>query len=726
MKAPALAVGAWRFAGERTRTRAIAVGLVLVVVTLYARALGFGFVNYDDPLYVTENRWVTGGLTGEAVRWAFAIHGPSMWVPLTWLSHQAVCTLVGLQPALHHGLNILLHAGNAVLAFLAFQGLTGVCWRPALVGLLLAVHPLHVESVAWVTERKDVLALAGVLAALYWYGDYARAPSRAGWCKVTGALLLALLAKPLAVTLPCVLLLLDYWPLRRFAWIKADAGGTPAWRTTVRMAWPCVREKLPWLAAALVASWLTVLCQQSIQAIGSWNMFPPGMRLLNAVSSYGAYLTKAVWPTKLAAFYPYPSEISWLAVAWGGILLGAGTWRAIRHAVDFPWALVGWLWFLGTFVPMIGLIQAGGAARADRYAYLPHLGLYVIVAWGLGAWVVHRPTWRPAILAGLFILVGVWGTLAWRQVGVWRDSETLFLHVLDATGPNHLAYNNLGIAAREQRRNARAEELFRQAVTAKPEYSQGWNNLGIEQAEKGSMLESRQSFARAIEYDPNNAHAWLNLGRTWLTTGDPARAEEYFRRALALNDEIPMAHFQLGLTRRAAGDLRGAAEALRRAVALQPSQEIRQTQDAVLAELAGTGNAVTPRASPDTHGSEPAVSSWRAANAAAAAGDTTAQQSNLEAALVAQPDFRPALMDLGQFWRERGNPTKSAEYLLAALRVQSTPEVHNELGVLYREIGDQATAARAFREALRLRPNWDVAAENLRRAEAALAGRKAK
>jgi len=726
MKAPAFAMGAWRLAGERALTRAVAAGLVLVVVALYARALGFGFVNYDDPLYVTENRWVTGGLTGEAVRWAFGIHGPSMWVPLTWLSHQAVYTLVGLQPAWHHGVNILLHAGNAVLAFLAFRRLTGAFWRPTLVGLLLAVHPLHVESVAWVTERKDVLALAGVLAALYWYSDYARSPSRAGWFKVTGAILLALMAKPLAVTLPCVLLLLDYWPLRRFAWMTREPGGAPAWMTTARMAWPCVREKLPWLAAALVASWLTVLCQQSIHAIGSSDVFPPAMRLLNAVSSYGLYLTKAAWPTELAAFYPYPSEISWLAVGWGGLLLGAGTWWAIRHAIDAPWVLVGWLWFLGTFVPMIGLVQAGGAARADRYAYLPHLGLYVLVAWGLGAWVVHRPNWRPAILAGLFMVVGLWGTLAWRQVGVWRDSETLFLHVLDATGPNHLAYNNLGIVAREQGRNARAEELFRQSVTVKPEYSQGWNNLGIEQAEKGSFDEGRQSFARAIENDPNNAHAWLNLGRTWLTTGEPARAEEHFRRALALNDEIPMAHFQLGLTRRAAGDLQGAAEALRRAVELLPSPEIRQVQAEVLAELAGTGNSVTPPASPDARGSEAAASSWQAANAAAAAGDTAAQQSNLEAALVAQPDFRPALMDLGRFWRERGDATKSAQYLLAALRVQSTPEVHNELGVLYGTIGDHATAARAFREALQLQPNWEVAAENLRRAEAALAGRKAK
>lgn len=726
MKAPAFMVAARRIAGERAPTRVIAVSLAGVVVILYARALGFGFVNYDDPRYVTENPWVTGGLTWSTVRWAFAIHGPSMWVPLTWLSHQAMCTLVGVQPALHHGLNILLHAGNAVLAFLAFKRLTGACWRPALVGLLLALHPLHVESVAWVTERKDVLALAGVLAALYWYADYGRAPSRAGWWKVTAAFVFAIMAKPLAVTLPCLLLLLDYWPLRRLIWMVRGAEGAPAWRATARAAWPCVREKLPWLAGALLASWLTLLCQESIHAIGSLTTFPPGVRLLNAIASYGLYLTKALWPTNLAVFYPYSAQISWLVVGWGGVLLGVGTLWALRQAVKAPWALVGWLWFIGAFAPMIGLVQAGSAARADRYAYLPHIGLYVLVAWGLGAWVEHRPSWKQPILAGLFVVVGVWGTLAWRQVGVWRDSETLFLHALEATGPNYLAYNNLGIVAREQRRNARAEELFLQAVTLKPDYSQGWNNVGIEQAEKGRVVEGRQSFARAIACDPNNAQAWLNLGRTWLTAGDPARAEGYFRKAVALDGELPMAHLQLGLTRRAAGDLPGAGEALRRAVALQPSPENRQVQAEVMAELARATNAVKPQAPLDGRGSELENSSGRAAPAAVTAGDSVARQGHLEAALAADPGSYSTLMDLGRYWRGRGDYTKAAQFLLAALQIKPTPEVHNELGVLYGEIGDHATAGRAFREALRLRPDWEVAAENLRRAEAALAGHHAK
>lgn len=718
MKAWNLIARFWGAVWERAPARVIAAGLGAVVIALYARALGFGFVNYDDPRYVTENPWVTGGFTGEAVRWAFGIHGPSMWVPLTWLSHQAVCTLVGLQPALHHGVNILLHAANAILAFLAFRRLTGAFWRPALVGLLLALHPLHVESVAWVTERKDVLALAGVLLTLYWYADYARAPSRAGWGKVTGALVLAIMAKPLAVTLPLLLLLLDYWPLRRLTGREPEAGRAPTGWPTARAAWPCLREKLPWLAGALFASWLTVLCQQSIHAIGSWTHFPPGMRVLNALSSYGLYLTKAVWPTNLAVFYPYPAEIAWSAAGWGVVLLGVGSWWVLRHAVKAPWAPVGWLWFLGAFVPMIGLVQAGAAARADRYTYLPHLGLYLLVAWGLEALVVRRPAWKPAILTGLCLVVSVWGALAWRQVGVWRDSEALFQHALRATGPSYLAYNNLGIVARERGRKDQAEALFRQAIAAKPNYAQGWNNLGIEQAETGRLSEAQESFARAIEYDPNNAAAWLNLGRSWLTTGDPVRAEGYFRKAVALDGELPMAHFHLGLTRRAAGDLPGAAEALRQAAALQPSQEIRQVQAEVMAELAGSETGGRPQA--------PAVSSPRAAPAAAGAVDPLARQHDLEAALAAQPDSYPVLMALGVFWREQRNPTKSAEYLLAALRVTSTPEVHNELGILYGEIGDSATAARAFREALRLRPGWAVAAENLRRAEAASSARKAK
>lgn len=700
----------------RPSQRVISGVLAAFAALLYARSMGFGFVNYDDPLYVTENPWVTGGFTPEAVQWAFTIHGPSMWVPLTWLSHQAVCTLVGLDPALHHAVNVALHALNAALVFLAFHRLTGAVWRPALAAMLFAVHPLHVESVAWVTERKDVLALAGVLLTLLAYERYARARSLKNYALVTGAFLLAIMAKPLAVTVPALLLVLDFWPLQRVGE-----------RVTWRAAWPLLREKLPLLAISAFASWLTLLCQFSIHAVGSLEAFPLSRRIANAVLGYGTYLGHLAWPVDLAVFYPYPHELPWGAVAVSALVLAALTALAVRFARTAPWVLVGWCWFLGTFVPMIGLVQAGSAGLADRYAYFPALGLYVALAWSAGALAERFPFRRSWIVGTLAVLAVGWAGLTWRQVGFWRDSETLFRHALVVTGPNHLASNNLGIAARASGRQAEAEEHFRAALAADPNYYEAVNNLGIQRAEAGDYLAAHPLFERAIALKPYEPRAWVNLGRAWLTSGQPARAANCFREALARDPGLMIAHFHLGLAHQALGQLRDAAEEFRRTLLLNPAfLDAWRAQAAVMAGLGGVAEsaeawrraaALAPR-DPDLQ--------ITAGLAALKAGDSAAAERLFNAALAARPNYAPALQQIGRLWQSRHRPTEAAQAFLAAVNAApANASLHHDLGLLYGELGDHATAARAFREAVRLQPDWEAARQNLARAEAALAARPA-
>lgn len=704
----------------RAAVRAVAFGLAAVAVGLYARTLGYGFVNYDDPLYVTENPWVTGGLSWAAVKWAFAIHGPSMWVPLTWLSHQAVCTFAGLDPLPHHAVNVALHALNTALFFLVLHRFTHALWRPAFAALLLAVHPLHVESVAWVTERKDVLALAAVLLTLLAYESYTRAPTWRRYLAVTGALALALMAKPLAVTLPPLLLLLDYWPAQRLGFARRPDGRF-SFAATLRGLWPLVREKLPWFVLAAVASYLTLLCQWSIHAVGSLEAFPLHRRVLNALLSYGTYLGQGLWPAELAVFYPYPRTFAWGAIAAAAVALAGLTYLAARHARRAPWAPVGWLWFLGTFVPMIGLVQAGAAARADRYAYFPFLGLYLLVAWGLGAAVRRRPDFRRAILAGAGIWVLLLTVMAWRQIGVWADSTRLFERALAVTGPSALAYNNLGMVARQAGRAEEAAARFDAAVALDPNYFEALNNSAIQRAERGDSAGARERLEHAVRLKPHDSRAWHNLGRASLAVGDPERAAAALQTAIGIDPRFALAHFQLGLTFRALRRYPDAAESLRRALLLDAAfVDAWRTQADVLVALGLDRDALTARLRAADLAPRDAELQLEAARAATAAGDDARAESLLARALAARPGFAPAEWELGRLWQQRRRPEIAARHFIAAVNADPQfAEAHFELGLLYGSLGDHVTAARAFREALRLRPDWPAARENLDRAEAA-------
>jgi protein O-mannosyl-transferase len=495
----------------------------LVVLALYSRTVEFGFVNYDDNVYLYENPGVTHGISSSSLKWALGIHGPSMWIPLTWISHQAMVASFGLEPGPHHGLNVLLHAANAALLYLLLWRWTGRPWRALLGALLFAIHPAHVESVAWITERKDVLALFFSLLALLCHQRFARHGEKLVYTGIFVCHLLAVMSKPLAVTLPCLMLLADHWPLGRDVRI-------PWWRLFL--------EKWPLLGVSAVACWLTLLCQWSIGAVGSTEQFPISGRLANAAISYAMHLRHFMWPVDLAVFYPYPTAQT------GGVAISAGLTLVFlsvlffRRRCDIPSLWTGWLWFLGSLVPMIGLIQAGSASMADRYAYLPYLGLYMGVVFALD----FR---RPLICAlSMLILTGL-AVTSYRQISVWRSSETLFRHALTVTSGNHLAHNNLGMVYKERGETEAARREFSAAIRIRPDYLYAVNNLATLDGEAGRFEEAGIALEKVVTLQPTYAAAWHNLGKIRAATGEVSGSITAFETAIHLAPDFLMPRYDL-------------------------------------------------------------------------------------------------------------------------------------------------------------------------------------
>jgi tetratricopeptide (TPR) repeat protein len=421
--------------------------LALLTLAAYLPALHNGFVNLDDGFYVTGNPQVQKGITRASAAWALTANVANNWHPLTLLSHQLDCQLFGLDPAGHHATSLLLHLANTLLLFAVLRGMTGALWRSAAVAALFAVHPAHVESVAWVAERKDVLsALFWILAMAAWTG-YARRPSPGRYLLAALMMILGLMAKPMVVTLPFALLLLDVWPLERHGL---------GWRRLIA-------EKLPLLALSAAASLVTLRYQRT--SLAPLDLVPWSLRLANAAVSYAAYLGKLLLPRNLAVFYPIPLAIPAWQVAAATVLLAALTALAVWKARRAPWLLVGWLWFLGTLVPVIGLVQVGRQAMADRYTYIPSIGLFVAIVWGIAALARERRA-ILSMAAAAAILALAAGT--WMQAGYWRDSVALYRHALAVTRGNYVAHVGLAKALTAKRDWTGAAEQYRAALALRP------------------------------------------------------------------------------------------------------------------------------------------------------------------------------------------------------------------------------------------------------------------
>jgi tetratricopeptide (TPR) repeat protein len=506
--------------------------LLLLIGALYAQVHGFQFVNYDDPDYVLENPHVRAG----DVAWAFTSMEHANWFPLTWLSHILDVELFGIHSGAHHLTSVAIHALSALLLFGLLRKITGERWPSAFVAFVFAAHPLHVESVAWIAERKDVLCALFFLLTLWAYARYVERPGALRYIMMLVAFACGIMAKPMIVTLPFVVLLMDVWPLRRFS----------------RRA---VVEKVPLFALSTAAAVVAYVAQQRGGAVSS---IPVALRLENAAVSYVTYIGQFFWPAKLAVFYPFPAAVpawEWVAAA---LVLIAITIAALRSTA----VAVGWLWYLGTLVPVIGVVQIGLQSHADRYTYIPSIGLSIALAWGFSALVKqHRwlaapvAAWACAICAATFI-----------QAAAWRDSVTLFTHALAVTDGNYVAHNNLGAALRQAGRRADAFPHFQEAIRLRPQYPEAQNNLGEALLAAGRVEEATPHIAEALRLDPKLPEAHVNMGTIDSKRARPELAEAEYRAALQLNPSSAEAHDGLAVvltdTNRTAEALQHATEAV--------------------------------------------------------------------------------------------------------------------------------------------------------------------
>ncbi len=605
----------------------ISLGLFLTTLLVYAPVYRFGFVNFDDPDYVTNNPHVRNGLTSDGIVWAFTSTEAANWFPATRLSHLLDVEIFGLRAGGHHFTSAFLHAFATVFLFAFLLAATGAAWPSAFVAMLFAVHPLHVESVAWIAERKDVLS------ALFWFLALWGYVRRHYWLTLL-CFCMGLMSKPMVVTLPFVLFLLDKWPLRQ----------------SLRSA---LRLKIPMLALSAAGAIAAYLVQRSSGAVREVGQFPLGLRVENAVVSYAAYIVKMFWPAKLAVFYPYPHHLPVWQIALSALLLVGISTLVLRERRSRPYLAVGWLWYLGTLVPVIGLVQVGAQARADRYTYLPMVGLSIMLAWGLREILKRKIAIFGAIAACLACAV-----LCEAQIRYWRNSETLFRHALDVTSGNYLAHHNLGEAL----------------------------------AEEGRFSEAIRQYQAALQIEPNAANVQTDYGNALAKSGHMPEAIAHYQAALRALPDSPITHNDLANAFAATPETMPEAIAeYQTALRLKPDYEEARNN---LAEVQSNSAEIQYNLGVDL----------------ARSGKAEAAIPHFEDALRLKPDYVDAHNNLGVVLAGAGRVQEAISHFEAALRIDpNSAEAHVNLGIALSGLpGRLPEAIEHFKAALRIKPDPEI------------------
>lgn len=663
--------------------------LVLVTLGVFWPLHTHEFINLDDRQYISGNPHVLTGLSRANVRWSFQAGYASNWHPLTWLSHMLDVEVFGLEPGWHHLVNVAWHIANTVLLFLLLARLTGAVWRSAAVAALFALHPLHVESVAWAAERKDVLCVFFWLATIAAYATYAKARETNGpnpkdgtprtWSWYGLAVLgcaLALMSKPMAVTLPFTLLLLDYWPLHRF---------TDESQQAKRLLILSV-EKIPFIALTIGSCILTMVAQTRGTAVKAW--VPLTVRFENALVSYLKYLGKTFWPAKLAIFYPHHElqpvaadhaavatnvHLLWTALA-AAALLALVSWIAVRQRKSRPWLPVGWFWFLGTLVPVIGLVQVGGQAMADRYTYMPLVGIFIIVAWSATELLGHQYYSRTLLAGGGLAAVLACAVLTRVQLGTWQNTFTVFTHDLKVAGPNAMALNSIGLEYAAQGKFELAMTNLYGAIEADPLFGEAYDNVAFVLGRQGKLNESVAAYETALQVRPWNDWALANLASTLLAMGKREEAVAEAQKAIGLNAENALAHYIIGMAVQENGDLSRAEAEFIEAHRVNPTYPDPLNR---LAELQLRQGRLRE-----------------------------AEASFREASRLAPHDAQARVNLGGLLWR-LGRTDEALSAFIEAIRAEPThPGAHYNLGFALSAQGHPPEAVAEFREAVRLSPNY--------------------
>lgn len=545
----------------------------IVVFAVYGQTIHFQFIyGFDDDLYIAQNERVQEGLNPSNIKWAFTTFYAANWHPVTWLSHMVDAQLFGMNSGKHHLTSVIIHLINAALLYWVLLYLTGSFWSALWVALIFAIHPLHVESVAQIAQRKDLASTFFGLTTIGAFAIYAKRSSYFYYVVSILLFLIGLMAKPMLVTIPVLLLLLDYWPLNRMS-LKYGYGNFLYVGAAKRFS-ALLFEKTPFIILSLIFCVITIHAQGEGGAVRSLEAFPLMTRLSNAIVSTAMYLLNLLRPVNLTYFYPYPTTIpAWKIAISLTTVLGI-TVFAFLNANRRPYIIAGWLWFLIALLPVIGIVQVGGQSMADRYAYLPSIGIYIIIAWILSDIQEISRRYARYLCYGLSIWMTILMTSAWIQVGFWKDSLTLFQHALQITEDNYVTHYNVGVMLYNEGRIEDAGRHYSKAIRIHPNYAKAHNNLGAILAEAGKHEAAMKHYAKAIRLRPDFADAYANMGASLAKQGKNKRAIEYFQRALEVNPESASIFSNLAVAYYNSGNTNKAIESLKTAIQIDPQNEI--------------------------------------------------------------------------------------------------------------------------------------------------------
>jgi tetratricopeptide (TPR) repeat protein len=680
-----------------------------------------GFINYDDPDYVTENPMVLGGLHWNAVGSAFSTPYASNWHPLTWLSHMLDCQLFGVNPAGHHFTNLLLHTANTLLLFFLLRGLTGALWRSAFVAAFFALHPLHVESVAWVAERKDVLSTLFFLLTLFAYARYAQQTGDRRWKMADGRrapylaashlpasifyflslifFALGLMSKPMLVTLPFILLLLDYWPLGRV-------------RAPIHLLSLLV-EKAPFFALAIASCAVTVWAQHAGHAMVSLESIPLGMRLANAPSACLVYLQKTLWPAHLGVFYPHLGMPGVVELFLATALLVGVSLLVVWQLTARPVLAVGWLWFLGTLVPVLGLVQVGLQAYADRYTYIPSIGLFLFLIWGVAS-ITHAVRVRRAFAALGAAGLGGCIVLSAAQVQHWKNGKTLFTHTREVTKCNYLACTFVAEAMTDEGKFDKAVELLDEAVSYSTNYAEAYLSYGRVLERTGHFEAATKFYSKALQLNPRSDLAQYGMASALAKLKQFPEGIEHYNEALRLNPNLWQARLSLGLA------LMGASRPAEAVIQLGPvvQAQPRNAEIRFILALALSASGQTNEARQSFEASlalDPALPDKDCAEgkSLAAKGELEGAASKFRAALLLKPDHVEAHEQLGLLLAQQGQIEAAVTHFNEVLRLRPDAQAYYNLALARVVQGNVREAITHYQQAVKLKPDWDAALNDL-------------
>ena len=675
--------------------------LVVLVFLIFGQTCWFGFVDYDDDLYVFDNPHVLHGLTLRGIGWAFTYGEIGHWHPLTWISHMLDVQLFGAGPAGQHLTNVILHAANAVLLFLVLRRMTGIRWTSAFVAAVFAIHPLRAESVAWVSERKDVLSGLFFMLTLWAYVRYSRGPfSFSRYLATVMLFACGLLAKNMLVTLPFVLLLLDYWPLQRVASAQVT-GAIPPPPEVRRARWPQLwLEKLPLFLLSAGSCVATSVVPEKVAAI---DQFPLWFRIENALVSYVIYLGQMVYPAGLAPAYPFHALPLWEVI--GALsLLVAVSLAAFALRKDHPYLTVGWFWYCGMLVPVSGIVQISNYARADRYTYLPQIGLYLMAAWAARELTASGRRRRQLLSVAAAGIIGALMVCAWKQTSYWRNGESLWRHALACTSGNFTAENDLGYVLAARGQTAEAVRHYQKSLGIFPDYPEANNNLGVVLLKAGRLDEAAGYFHRAITNKPDFADAYNNLGNLFAAQGKNSEAIGCYQRAIELDPDLATAYNNLAIQFASQGRFAEATRFYRKTIELDPDYVDAHNNFGVL--LAREGRVTEAMAQFQT-GLALRGGSAEAYNDLGCLLTLVNQPGeavkSYEKALAMKPDYPEAHYNLGVALFHVGNVEEAVYHWQQALRFKPDyAEVYDSLGVALANQGRYAEAIGQFQKTLKL------------------------